>query len=183
MELVDILRSKSPGKAEDQAILKAKLVKQGGKDYAKVDNSTALWGPVFGASGLSSGAEIVVGIDQSNQLYVIYPAGGGGANEYYEQPGDPYPSSPGPANIGAIWVDTDAVLPPPIGGTGDDKNFVHNQNTPTDVWDIIHNLNKYPAVDVVDTGGSAVIPTIRYVDTNTIQLTFGSPTTGKAFMN
>jgi hypothetical protein len=181
-ELFDLFKPRSPGSAGEQEVLSGKLIKQGGKDYIKVDNSTKLWGPIKGAGSLAHGIDIVVGIDQLSVPYIIYPGAGGGANEYYEQPEDPYPNTPGPANIGAIWVDTDAVSPAPGPGTGD-KNFVHNQGTPSAVWAIVHNLGKYPSVDVVDTGGSAVIPSISYTDTNNVELTFGSPTSGKAFMN
>ena len=67
-------------------------------------------------------------------------------------------------------------------GTGD-LNYVHTQGSPDDTWTVVHGLGKYPAVDVVDTGGSVVIPTVLYEDSNTVTLLFGSPTTGKAFVN
>jgi hypothetical protein len=39
------------------------------------------------------------------------------------------------------------------------------------------------AVDIVDSGGSIVIPDVHYIDTNSLTLTFGSATSGKAFVN
>lgn len=57
------------------------------------------------------------------------------------------------------------------------------QGIPSAIWDIDHSLGHYPSVTVVDTGGSEVIPDIRYVDSNHIVLTFGSPTSGKAYLN
>jgi len=149
MELVDYLKPKTFGGAAEERILQGKLVKQGGKSYAKIDNRTALWGPVLGADVLDSGIDILVAIDQNNQPYVIYPS----------------------------------TAAPPGPGAGDDKNFVFTQGSPSAIWNITHNLGKYPAVDVVDTGGSAVIPTVMYIDVNNVQLTFGSATSGKAFMN
>ena len=66
---------------------------------------------------------------------------------------------------------------------GEDKNHVHTQGSPSATWTVAHNLGKWPAVDVVDTGNSVVIPSATYIDINTVQLTFGSPTSGKAFVN
>jgi hypothetical protein len=63
------------------------------------------------------------------------------------------------------------------------SGYVHNQGTPSATWIVSHNLNRYPAVDVVDTGGSVVIPSILYNDVNTVTVTFGSATSGKAFCN
>jgi hypothetical protein len=67
--------------------------------------------------------------------------------------------------------------------TGGDRNYVHVQGPPAAVWSVAHNLGKYPAVEVVDTGDSVVLPSVHYLDVNNVQLTFGSPTSGKAFMN
>ena len=64
-----------------------------------------------------------------------------------------------------------------------DKTFVYNQVTSSDVWEITHNLNKYPAVTVVDSGGSVVIGEIVYIDKNNIRITFTSAFSGKAYLN
>jgi hypothetical protein len=69
------------------------------------------------------------------------------------------------------------------GGGGVDANYVFTQGTPSATWVVVHNLNKYPAVDVVDTGGSTVLPSVHYDSLNQVTLTFGSATTGKAYMN
>jgi hypothetical protein len=50
-------------------------------------------------------------------------------------------------------------------------------------WSVAHNLGKYPAVEVVDSGGSLVLPDVVYVDVNHVQLDFASPNTGKAYVN
>jgi len=60
---------------------------------------------------------------------------------------------------------------------------VYNQATPAATWTITHNLNRYPAVSVVDTGGSVVEPDVRYTDANALVVTFGSATSGKAYLN
>ena len=68
-------------------------------------------------------------------------------------------------------------------GIVDDKNFVYVQATSSDIWEITHNLNKYPAVTVVDSGGSVVIGEIVYIDKNNIRITFASAFSGKAYFN
>lgn len=69
------------------------------------------------------------------------------------------------------------------GPGGGDLNYVHAQGTPSTSWVVTHNLGKYASVVVVDSGDSVVIPSIHYDSLNSITLTFGSPTSGKAFVN
>lgn len=64
-----------------------------------------------------------------------------------------------------------------------DKTFVYNQATSSDVWEIEHNLDKYPSVTVVDSGGSVVVGEIVYIDKNNIRITFTSAFSGKAYFN
>ena len=68
-------------------------------------------------------------------------------------------------------------------GIVNDKNFVYVQATSSDIWEITHNLNKYPAVTVVDSGGSVVIGEIVYIDENNVRITFASAFSGKAYLN
>jgi hypothetical protein len=60
---------------------------------------------------------------------------------------------------------------------------VFTQGAPSATWVIAHNMNKYPSVTVVDSGGSVVIPSVLYTDLNNITITFGSATSGKAYLN
>ena len=68
-------------------------------------------------------------------------------------------------------------------GIVNDKNFVYVQATSSDIWEITHNLNKYPAVTVVDSGGSVVVGEIVYIDENKVRITFVSAFSGKAYFN
>ena len=68
-------------------------------------------------------------------------------------------------------------------GIVDDKTYVHVQTTSTAVWSIQHNLNKFPSVTVVDSGGSVVVGETVYIDNNNIQITFSSAFSGKAYCN
>lgn len=62
--------------------------------------------------------------------------------------------------------------------------YVHVQTTPSTTWTITHNMNKYPSITVVDSGGNEVKGANRYVDENTIEIKF-SPYgfSGKAYLN
>mgnify|MGYP003648463338 FL=1 len=64
-----------------------------------------------------------------------------------------------------------------------DANYVHDQGTPIDVWNIAHNLNKNPSVMVIDSAGTVVSGRIEYIDLNNIKLTFNAPFSGEAFFN
>lgn len=65
----------------------------------------------------------------------------------------------------------------------EDKTFVYTQAVSSDVWEIQHNLDKYPAVTVVDSGGSVVIGEVVYIDKNNVRITFTSAFGGKAYFN
>jgi hypothetical protein len=88
------------------------------------------------------------------------------------------PTAPVPRNDLIVWVDSDAP-----GLSTIDKNYVHTQLSLASTWTVTHGLAKYPAVDVVDTGDSTVMPNVHYDDLNTVTLTFAAPTSGKAFVN
>lgn len=61
--------------------------------------------------------------------------------------------------------------------------YIHIQSVPLEEWIITHNLNKFPNVTVVDSGGSVVIGDIQYIDSNQIKITFMGSFGGKAFLN
>lgn len=64
-----------------------------------------------------------------------------------------------------------------------DKNFVFNQNVASNLWEISHNLNKFPSVSVVDSGNNIVIGEVVYIDENNLQVVFTAPFSGKAYLN
>lgn len=68
-------------------------------------------------------------------------------------------------------------------GEGGDVGYVFSQDMPSATWTITHNLNKYASVEVVDSGNSVITPDVYYASSNVIILTFGSETSGKAFLN
>ena len=58
--------------------------------------------------------------------------------------------------------------------------YTHTQISAQAVWQIAHNLNKYPSVTVVDSAGSVVVGDIRYIDRNNLTVTFTAGFAGKA---
>ena len=67
--------------------------------------------------------------------------------------------------------------------------WIHDQGAASATWTINHNLNRYPSVTVVDSGGNVVIGTIVYNTTNRLTITFftedddGAAFDGKAYLN
>jgi hypothetical protein len=64
-----------------------------------------------------------------------------------------------------------------------DKSFIFEQQIPSASWTIVHNLNKFPSVVVIDSAGSIVVGEISYTSLNQIILNFSSGFSGKAYLN
>ena len=63
------------------------------------------------------------------------------------------------------------------------STFTHNQLSPEKEWNVVHNLNRFPTVSVVDSGGSVVLGDIQYIDENQIKIIFATSFSGKAYLN
>tara|TARA_B100001094_G_scaffold75207_1_gene71616 strand:- start:11062 stop:11421 length:360 start_codon:yes stop_codon:yes gene_type:complete len=70
-----------------------------------------------------------------------------------------------------------------IAGTEQPQHYTHTQNQSSAEWVIFHGLNTRPSVDVVNSTGVSVFPTIQYNDLNTVTITFSSPQSGSAYFN
>lgn len=68
----------------------------------------------------------------------------------------------------------------PIGG---DKTFVYTQSVPSDIWEIEHNLNKFPSVSVVNINNVTMYGEVIYIDKDNLQIEFSAGFSGKAYMN
>lgn len=111
----------------------------------------------------------------------------GDYNNLTNQPFIPNSTSDLTNDSGYITAD-EAPVQSVNGKTGDvevieDKNFVFTQSTATRLWYIVHNLDKYPSVVVVDTGGNTVIGDVEYIDTNIITVSFNAAFSGYAYLN
>lgn len=63
------------------------------------------------------------------------------------------------------------------------QTYVHNQSVASSVWIITHNLDKYVTVTVVDSAGTQVIGEVRYLDSNSVEVSFQGAFAGKAYCN
>lgn len=63
------------------------------------------------------------------------------------------------------------------------QGYSHYQPSVSNTWDIVHGLNKYPSVTIVDSGGNTVVGDVRYVSLNEVQVTFTSAFSGTAYLN
>ena len=61
--------------------------------------------------------------------------------------------------------------------------FVFTQGVPATVWNIQHNLGKFPSITVIDTGDTVVTGEYTYIDNNNVTLTFSAGFAGKAYLN
>ena len=49
-----------------------------------------------------------------------------------------------------------------------DRHYLFTQSIPSDTWVIEHNLGKYPNVTIIDSAGTVVEGSVRYIDENTV---------------
>lgn len=64
-----------------------------------------------------------------------------------------------------------------------ESTYIHTQAVASAEWTIQHDLDKYPSVTVVDSGGSVVIGDCQYTSRNTVVLRFNGAFGGKAYLN
>lgn len=63
------------------------------------------------------------------------------------------------------------------------EHYVHEQTIASDTWTITHSMGKYPSVTVVDSGGSAVVGDVRYLDADSLTVSFNGAFSGTAYLN
>tara|TARA_R110001592_G_scaffold6651_1_gene35817 strand:- start:114 stop:851 length:738 start_codon:yes stop_codon:yes gene_type:complete len=64
-----------------------------------------------------------------------------------------------------------------------DKTFIFDKVTPGTVWNVAHNLAKFPSITVIDSANTVVTGQYTYIDNNNVTLTFSAAFTGKAYLN
>ena len=69
-----------------------------------------------------------------------------------------------------------------VGGTTV-STYTHDQQVPSAVWTITHNLGRHPSVSVVDSGGSVCVGDVAYLSANAVTVTFTAAFAGKAYLN
>lgn len=63
------------------------------------------------------------------------------------------------------------------------KTYLHNQIASEKVWEIEHNLGKFPSVSIIDSAGTMVIGDVLYLDENHVRISFSFAFAGKAYLN
>ena len=81
----------------------------------------------------------------------------------------------GTASFGTSGAVTEVVVP--------DLAYAHTQGTASATWTIVHNLDFFPNVTVVDSGGTIVEGEIAYTNRNQVVLTFSASFSGKAYLS
>lgn len=63
------------------------------------------------------------------------------------------------------------------------ETFIFEQAEVTKVWTIVHDMNKYPSVTVVDSGNNEVVGDVIYIDKNNLKIQFAFAFSGKVYLN
>lgn len=72
---------------------------------------------------------------------------------------------------------------PDIDPGGGDKNFVFTQAVASASWNVVHNLDKFPSVSIVDDDNNQVYGSVVYNTVNDLTITFTAPFSGQAYIN
>lgn len=62
-------------------------------------------------------------------------------------------------------------------------NFVYDQVVPAEVWNITHNMSKYPSVTIINSANERVFADVVYIDDQSLQIKFSAPMSGRATLN
>lgn len=69
-----------------------------------------------------------------------------------------------------------------ISGIGGSHGFTFTQAQPSDTWTILHGLDRYPAVTIVDSNGNEVLGGKHYDNSNQVTMSFTAPIVGIAYL-
>lgn len=78
-------------------------------------------------------------------------------------------------------IEVNETVPSPFAAP--DKTYVHTQHEYDDTWVIVHNMNKFPTVALVDEEGYSITGVIKFISSDTIEAQFSEPVKGQAFLN
>ena len=127
--------------------------------------------------------ETVVAVETIETLVVVVNEGirgDDGAPGLPGQPGTGTTTFATQAEVLEGIMESKAVSPATL-STALSKTY--NQTTPASVWNVTHNLNRYPAVSVVDSAGSVVTGDVEHLSANALQVSFASAFSGTAYLS
>ena len=81
------------------------------------------------------------------------------------------------------WDGTSLIAFTGNGGTSSHKTTVIKQLAASNRWEIKHNLDNFPSVTTVDSGGNIVVGDVQYIDNNNIVINFNTAFSGKVYLN
>ncbi len=64
-----------------------------------------------------------------------------------------------------------------------DKNYVHQQTSGSNIWNVNHQLQKVPSVVITDDSGEIIFGSVSIININTIKIQFSTALTGFAYCN
>lgn len=70
-----------------------------------------------------------------------------------------------------------------FGSEGEDKHYTHNQNSAASVWNVQHNLGKFPSCTLTLSTGQVGYGDVTFIDENNLTITLASAESGKAHIN
>ncbi len=70
-----------------------------------------------------------------------------------------------------------------VPATQPDRHHTHLQASAAAEWLVAHGLGKYPSATVVDSAGDQVEGDVRFIDANTLLITFSAAFSGRAHLN
>lgn len=68
-------------------------------------------------------------------------------------------------------------------GASGDLHLKFTQGSAAEVWEINHNLQKFPSVFVEDSANETVVGKVEYIDENNLKLIFSAAFSGIAYLN
>ncbi len=84
--------------------------------------------------------------------------------------------------VGAgLNIDEGGILS--VSSTVTSNTFVFEQDVASKKWEIVHNLNKFPSVTIVDSAMTAVVGDVQYIDKSKLIVSFSLSFSGKAYLN
>lgn len=120
---------------------------------------------------LSGNEDTLTGLKVDGSAYRVTSGGSGGSSDYNDLTNRP---SINGVTLSGNKTSSELKL---------DQTFVFEQRVASDEWDIVHNLNKYPSITVVDSAGTIVVGDMQYVTDNSVKIRFCGAFSGKAYLN
>lgn len=65
----------------------------------------------------------------------------------------------------------------------DSGSYAFTQTAPATTWVINHNMHFNPNVTAVDSAGNVIEGTLLYITTDTLEISFGVPVSGHAYLS